>query len=124
MQATSALIWSNETKTRFAALVCEVLKRERISQETLAKQIGVTQGTISLWTKGAIKTTPSQKIALPFGAYEIITQTVESFWLKVGDRVAMRDLTGVVKYIDFHKPSNGAIKKMLRTSVLQPGDES
>jgi len=51
----------------------------------------------------------AQKIALPFGAYEIITQTVESFWLKVGDRVAMRDLTGVVKYIDFHEPSNGVI---------------
>jgi len=86
MQATSALIWSDETKTRFAALVCEVLKRERISQETLAKQIGVTQGTISLWTKGAIKTTPSQVALASFANFCEMTLDEVAIHLGLADR--------------------------------------
>lgn len=86
MQATSALIWSDDTKARFAALVRKVLERERISQETLAKQIGVTQGTISLWTKGAIKTTPSQAALASFANFCEMTLDEVAIHLGLADR--------------------------------------
>jgi len=73
MQVANALIWSDEAKARFAALVSQELKRKKISQKDLAKAIGVTQGTISLWKKGAIKTTPSQTALMSFANFMGIT---------------------------------------------------
>lgn len=82
MQATNALIWNDEAKARFAALVSQELKRKKISQEDLAKAIGVTQGTISLWKKGAFKTAPSQTALMSFANFMGIT--VDDVGVRIG----------------------------------------